>query len=229
MALLGSGLLVTFTEVAPEDEAEFNEWYDREHVDERVFMPGFKRARRYVAADGATNVKYFATYETETVRDLCAPEYMKVLGDQSPWSKKVMGKFTHFDRLTVSATIDLTHGFSGAAGLARLFPSDAAKDALRTELKETLLPEILKREGVHGACVLENDLDVSNEGLKAQGKQIPADQKQEWLVLLDAATPMIARSALEALFGCDRLAERFGVKTIDVNRGAYAFTFGNQR
>ena len=62
MALLGKGMLVTFTEVAPEDELEFNEWYDREHVDERVFMPGFKRARRYLAADGATAVKYFATY-----------------------------------------------------------------------------------------------------------------------------------------------------------------------
>lgn len=229
MALLGSGMLVTFTEVAPEDEREFNDWYDREHVDERVFMPGFRRARRYQAADGATRIKYFATYETESVRDLCAPEYMRVLGDQSPWSKKVMARFTHFDRLTVSATIDLSHGFSGAAGLARLFPADAAKDGLRAALRDTLLPQTIARHGVHGACLLENDLEVSNEGLRAQGKPVPEDQKQEWLVLIDAASAGTARGALEALFGCDRLADPHGVRTIDVDRGAYAFTFGNQR
>ena len=229
MALLGKGMLVTFTEVAPEDELEFNEWYDREHVDERVFMPGFKRARRYLAADGATAVKYFATYDTESAQDLCAPYYMKVLANKSDWSKKVMGRFTHFDRLTVTATVDMTHGFSGAAGLARLFPKPEAKDALRVALKDKLLPEILKRNGVHGACVLENDLDVSNVGLKAQGKSIPADQQQEWLVLIDTATPEQGRAAVEALFGGDRLSDAFGVRTIDVNRGAYSFTFGNQR
>ena len=82
---------------------------------------------------------------------------------------------------------------------------------------------------MHGACVLENDLDVSNVGLKAQGKPIPADQQQEWLVLIDTATPEQGRAAVEALFGGDRLVEAFGVRTIDVNRGAYSFTFGNQR
>src|SRR3546814_903437 len=98
MGLLGTGVLLTFTEVAPEHELDFNAWYDREHIDERVFMPGFKRARRYVAADRATRVKYFASYETGRVGDPCAPEYMKLLGDQSEWSKRVMAKFTHLDR-----------------------------------------------------------------------------------------------------------------------------------
>ena len=36
MAFLGKGMLVTFTEVAPDLEDEFNEWYNREHIDERV-------------------------------------------------------------------------------------------------------------------------------------------------------------------------------------------------
>src|SRR3546814_21147611 len=83
MGLLGTGVLLTFTEVAPEHELDFNAWYDREHIDERVFMPGFKRARRYVAADRATRVKYFASYETGRVGDLCPPEYLKLPGDRT--------------------------------------------------------------------------------------------------------------------------------------------------
>ena len=33
-------------------EAEFNRWYDREHLEERVAIDGFLEARRYVAHDG---------------------------------------------------------------------------------------------------------------------------------------------------------------------------------
>ena len=94
MAFFGAGMLVTFTEVAASLEDEFNEWYNREHIDERVNMPGFHRARRYIAADSATLVKYFATYETDTAEDLSAPAYMELLADQSDWSKKIMSQFS---------------------------------------------------------------------------------------------------------------------------------------
>ena len=49
MSLYGKGMLITFSETPPEVEEDFNEWYNREHIDERVWMPGFHRARRYVA------------------------------------------------------------------------------------------------------------------------------------------------------------------------------------
>ena len=68
MALCGKGMLITFTEVNRRDEQDFNEWYNREHIDERVNLPGFKRARRYVAVKGSP--KYFATYECSKVDDL---------------------------------------------------------------------------------------------------------------------------------------------------------------
>ncbi len=228
MGLLGTGVLLTFTEVAPEHEMDFNEWYNREHIDERVYMPGFKRARRYVAADGATRVKYFASYETDTVRDLCSPDYMKLLANQSDWSKSVMAKFTHFDRLTLTCTVDLGHGISGAAGLARFFPADEDKQALRELMRDSLLPELAGRAGMHGAVLLENDLDVVVEGMRAQGRAIPADLKQEWVVILDGSTPAIVGAALDAGFGDDRL-EPHGVPSDGVDLGRYAFVFGNHR
>eukprot|EP01036_Dinobryon_divergens_P048149 gene48149-64611_t len=49
MALLGKGMLITLTEVSARDERDYNEWYNREHIDERMNLPGFHRARRYVA------------------------------------------------------------------------------------------------------------------------------------------------------------------------------------
>jgi hypothetical protein len=37
----GKGLLAVWADVDPEVEAEFNEWYDKEHVPERLAVPGF--------------------------------------------------------------------------------------------------------------------------------------------------------------------------------------------
>jgi hypothetical protein len=173
-------------------------------------------------------VKYFATYETDTVRDLCAPEYMKLLGNQSDWSKRVMAKFTHFERLTLTCTVDLAHGISGAAGLARFFPADEHKPALRELLRESLLPELGGRAGMHGAVLMENDLDVVAEGMRAQGKPVPADLKQEWVVILEGSTPAIVGAALAEGFDDDRLAE-YELPTGKVDLGRYAFVFGNHR
>jgi hypothetical protein len=39
MTLYGKGMLITFSETPHDAEENFNEWYNREHIDERVWMP----------------------------------------------------------------------------------------------------------------------------------------------------------------------------------------------
>ena len=53
--------------------AEFVRWHIREHIPERVGLPGFLRGRRYVAYQG--HPKYFNFYETETPQTLESPAY----------------------------------------------------------------------------------------------------------------------------------------------------------
>jgi hypothetical protein len=50
------GLLLTMTEPPPAMEEEFNAWYDREHLPERLSIPGFRSARRWVADCDASAV-----------------------------------------------------------------------------------------------------------------------------------------------------------------------------
>jgi hypothetical protein len=46
----GTGLFAVWTDIAPEVEAEFNEWYDTEHVPQLLGeVPGFLSGRRYQA------------------------------------------------------------------------------------------------------------------------------------------------------------------------------------
>jgi len=226
MALLGNGVLLTFTEVPAEIEEDFNEWYNREHIDERVQMPGFLRARRYKAVDGRP--KYFATYETERVEDLGAPEYLARLADQSAWSKRVMAQFSVFHRLTCRVTADVSHGIGGALTLVRFFPPDDGKDALRRWLADEALPAVKARPGLLGGSLLENDLEVCNAPALQRGvKDFPVVEVEEWAVLVDGAEPGPTAAAALLVLGPDALKER-GVGG-EVTIASYQLLFANAR
>ena len=227
MSLYGKGMLITFSETPPEVEENFNEWYNREHIDERVWMPGFHRARRYVDANSNADIKYFATYETDKVEDLADPEYMELLKDQSDWSKKVMSTFTKFDRITANVTIDLSHGFGGACLAARFFPGIGIMSKLRDNLAGNLLPNIVSTPGIIGAVLVENNLSVVNEGRRAQGMEIPENETPEWIILIEAQdNKVLSRHANKLI---EAGLSEFELEPSDINIGVYNLMFGNNR
>ena len=225
MSLLGKGVLLTFTGVPDDRETDFNEWYNREHLDERVGMPGFRRARRYVAVDATP--KYFASYETGTVDDLAAPAYLALLADQSPWSKRVMAGFTAFERLTCRTTVDLSHGIGGAICLVRFFPDAGSWEMLRRWLAETALPAAIVRPGLLGACLWENDLAVANAPVRAQGLDYPTASAVQWVVQSEGAEPGPTEAAARAVLSAAALCPR-GVAE-PPGYGTYRYLFGTAR
>jgi hypothetical protein len=59
--VIGRGLLGIWMEVDPAGLDDFNAWYRRQHVPERLSVPGFLRGRRWEALE--------ALYETAEARD----------------------------------------------------------------------------------------------------------------------------------------------------------------
>jgi hypothetical protein len=68
MSLLGEGALVVWNDVASGSEREFDRWHIKEHMPERLAVPGFLRGRRYTA--GSDHPRYFTFYETASVETL---------------------------------------------------------------------------------------------------------------------------------------------------------------
>ena len=85
------GLLLTLTEPPPAMEEEFNAWYDEEHLPERLAIPGFRCATRWVADVPAGEGKYLATYELESAAVLQSAAYLARFRNQSPWSRRCCG------------------------------------------------------------------------------------------------------------------------------------------
>jgi hypothetical protein len=96
MPLAGKGMLLTSMDIDPSDEAEFNRWYDREHLEERVAIDGFLEARRYVAHEGSP--KYLCLYSTATFDVLDSPAYRAKLANPTDWSKRTMARFKNMIR-----------------------------------------------------------------------------------------------------------------------------------
>lgn len=90
---MNRGLLLTLTEPPPAMEEEFNAWYDEEHLPERLAIPGFRSARRWVSER-----TYLATYELDSAKVLQSPAYLARFNNQTPWSKRCLGKLVVFKR-----------------------------------------------------------------------------------------------------------------------------------
>jgi hypothetical protein len=103
MPLAGKGMLLTSMDIDPSHEAEFNRWYDREHLEERIAIDGFLEARRYVAHQGSP--KYLSLYSTETFDVLDSPAYRNALANQTDWSKANIARFKNMIRAVARITI----------------------------------------------------------------------------------------------------------------------------
>jgi len=79
-----NGLLFVASDVDPAHEADFNRWYDQEHVEERVRIPGFLSGARYFSLEGGR--KYLGLYRTESLAVFGSPGYRAAFEKQTPWS-----------------------------------------------------------------------------------------------------------------------------------------------
>src|SRR4249920_1062612 len=68
------GILAIFNNVAPGREAEFEEWFQHEHLAERIAIPGFLLGRRHEAISGQP--RYFNFYVTQSVQVLKSATYL---------------------------------------------------------------------------------------------------------------------------------------------------------
>jgi hypothetical protein len=225
MPLHGKGMLAVFNEVKTSDERDFNEWYNREHIDERVNLPGFHRARRYIAVRGTP--KYLATYECDSVEDLAAPGYLHLLANQTPWTQAVMARFTRFNRLSLRVQVDMTHGVGGAVAAVRFVPDPRERKPLVAWLQETALTKAIARPGMVGAAAAENDLETANAPLRDKSMDHPRAEEAEWLVLLEGMDAGTVGGAARSLFTLVSL-KKFGI-SVAPTIGTYRLLFAQQR
>jgi len=88
------GLLLNAMNIAPELEAEFNEWYDKEHIPALAAVPGVLCARRF---RGTGNRRYVALYHLASPAVVESAEWK--VARASDWTSRLQPHFRDHLRL----------------------------------------------------------------------------------------------------------------------------------
>jgi hypothetical protein len=212
MPMAGKGMLLTSMNIDAAHEAEFNRWYDREHLEERVAIKGFLEARRYVAHDG--NPKYLSLYSTETFEVLDSPAYRTALANQTAWSKSNIAHFQNMIRGVARITISRGTGRGAALGIVRLRPA-GGEDRLRAALREQLDPAEL--DGIISMHLIENDAALSKP--ITDDPSAPNPGAGDWFALIDGTGVDAVATAMP------RISGNAALKPLIVSSGIYRLMF----
>jgi hypothetical protein len=84
------GILAIFNNVAPGREGDFDEWFQHEHLAERIAVPGFVLGRRYEGVAG--DRRFFNYYLTQSPDVLMSQAYLDRVDKPTPLTRKVMSE-----------------------------------------------------------------------------------------------------------------------------------------
>jgi len=159
MSLLGKAAVAIWHDVHPEARGDYFEWHNREHMAERVGIPGFLRGRRYCALGGQP--EFCTLYEAESLDALTGPDYIARLDNPTPWTRRVAARLHGNVRSLCNVALSLG---SGVGGLAMTWRYDVApgREAEHRPLVESSLRALAARPGVVGAHLCLGDLAASS-------------------------------------------------------------------
>jgi len=215
------GMLTTWVDFDPAGEADFNEWYNTEHLLERAMVRGFYNARRYVAIHGAP--KYMALYDTESPDVLTNDAYKFILENPTDWSRQIMPNFKNFDRCVSEQIYQYGQGWAQIAITMRITLPDDQVDDVATKLIESVLPIATEPAGTVGVFLMK-PLPPS-DGPK------PAEASGPPISLLINAAFLDEAAANKALHGTlsPHALESAGIPPGAVRTGMYRFVCGVDR
>ncbi|MCO8592166.1 DUF4286 family protein [Burkholderia multivorans] len=192
---LPHGQLCVWTDIDPAHEADFNAWYDREHMQERVAIPGFTHARRFRATDRGAR-KYLALYVTDTLDVFRGDAYRRAFAQQTAWSLANFERMTGTQRRVGELTIEAGDGEGAHLALFVLSPERIDVAQLRARFDAAL-----REPGVHAARLFRTTPELS----APIGADAAARPAADALVLIEGSDAAAARRVAAALAGHDEV------------------------
>ncbi len=176
MALLGSGALAMWWDIAAAIRAEFEDWHTHEHFPERMRVPGFRRGSRWADADGGEG--FFILYEMESYATLKSPEYRAHLNAPTPWSAKMMPHHRNMVRSQCHVLESNGGALSRFMLTVRLSPAD--ESALRPALRD-LAATVATKRGIASGHLLRTETPALAQ--TTEQKIRGGDAAADWIFL----------------------------------------------
>ena len=171
------GILAIFNNVAPGREAEFETWFQHEHLAERLAVRGFLLGRRHEAVSGQP--RFFNFYVTRSADVLKSADYLARLDHPTPMTRTVMSEIFK-DMIRTVCRRTFRHGvMRGAAVVTVRFGERPDESALKATI-ETLAQDKAVACGEIWSAASPREFPVSEEERLRGG-----DRKMEACLLVE--------------------------------------------
>jgi hypothetical protein len=185
MSLAGQGVVAIWNDILPEGRADFFEWHNREHIPERVGIPGFRRGRRYVALDATP--EFFTLYETDSPQVLAGADYLNRLNNPTPWTRRATAPFRNTARSLCRVALSLGTGQGGMIVTLRYDVAEGREEEQRRLLAHRILPALADRPGIAGVHLCLTDRAASAiETEEKKGR--PKAMVPNWVILVEGGS-----------------------------------------
>jgi hypothetical protein len=198
------GILAIFNNVARGREAEFEEWFQHEHLQERLGVPGFLLGRRYEAVRG--DRRYFNFYVTRSADVLSSADYRMRLNNPTPMTRLVMSEiFKDMIRTICHRSLRLGT-MRGAFAVAARFGERPDENALKPAL------ESLSRDSAVACGEIWSAAGIGQLPLSEEERLRGGDRRIEACLMVETLRAQEAETIAETL------SVQFPAATIGVYR-----------
>lgn len=215
----GDGLLALWNGVEPERAAEYDLWHSREHVSERISVPGMYGARRYVRIDGPLP-EYLTLYPMRDLEVLKSPSYLRLLNHPTDWSRAMRPSLCAFMRLCCHRV--LTVGGGAGSALAACMVEDDVD--LRSGALHECLERLVRQDAFTALHVIENDASIPGIPFSVGG-DAPAFPRAGAILFESYDEKALAAQTPQA---CDEL-RRVGLHNLTASLTCYRLAYSIDR
>ncbi|WP_157017181.1 hypothetical protein [Mesorhizobium xinjiangense] len=208
MPLLGKAAVAMWWNVAEEHLSEFHEWHSKEHLPERLAIPGFERGSRWQRENSGA---FFVIYELTAYEVLVSEAYRARLNNPTRWSTTMMPLHRDMVRSQCRVAASYGRGLATFMRTIRLSPEDGRADQLEQYLRQAL-SKVPERFGVTGAHLLRTETPSAPATREQQIRG--ADAAADWIVLVPGHNEAALKAVCSVVLGREALRES-GAAAVD--------------
>ena len=183
MSLAGLGAVCIWHDLLPEARDDFHQWHNREHMLERVGIPGFRRGRRYVAVAGTP--EYFNLYEADSPEVLGGQDYLNRLNSPTEWTRRVVTSFRNVSRSICCVVYTDGVGQGGFMLTQRFDVGEPGRSDVVKALRQRLLPPLCDNKGIAGVHLCLADESISKVETAEKKARADTTHVPTWITLIE--------------------------------------------
>lgn len=196
MTLPGNAFLIMWHDIVPQSQLEYLEWHTREHMPERLSIPGFRAGKRLVN-QALTKYRYGTIYTGDELDVFRSSAYLERLNNPTPWSGRVASDFRNFLRVACLRLASAGIGDGGVIATIRFNFSKSDSEDLLVSQAQGIADRLLDIKGVCCAHVGIARDEVS--GVKTRETELRpqmAEQSFDGIIVLEGSELAVMEEGL---------------------------------